>query len=159
VSYQQKVLVFEQVRLAFWVVVLAVSLAVAVNLAQWVPMIAGIAMTIAVSQMLESYRSVQLHRAMLTLGGQKQRRYDDRSHISLLEPIAYEVDGKEYRCAMVPFDGMTVKALIPNFDTSYSLWLEGEDGEPDREVRDEDVVPTWDRRQLRFYTVPPMTGG
>ncbi len=71
----------------------------------------------------------------------------------------YLVDGKEYTTSHSSLTGAQIKAMIPDFDPSFQLVLEGHKGEPDKVIPDTETV-NLDVHPIRhFYTVPPATFG
>ena len=71
----------------------------------------------------------------------------------------YSVDGKEYISAQSALTGAQMKALIPNFDTSYQLVLEGHGNDPDQVIADDFTVDLDVKPRAAFYSVPPATFG
>jgi len=70
----------------------------------------------------------------------------------------YFVDGVKYETQLSSITGAEIKAKIPNFNPSYSLYLEGRGGEPDKLITDTDSVPLEDGAK-HFHTVPPASFG
>lgn len=72
----------------------------------------------------------------------------------------YFVDNVKYETDQATVTGALIKAKIPNFDPSYSLFLEGVGDEPDLQVQDDTVVSLEkDHGPRRFYTAPPANFG
>lgn len=74
--------------------------------------------------------------------------------------IFFFVDTVKYETDQTTLTGAQIKALIPNFDPSYSLFLEGPGDDPDQPIADDTSVPLEkEKGPKRFYTVPPATFG
>ena len=72
----------------------------------------------------------------------------------------YFVDNVKYETDQETVTGALVKAKIPNFDPTYSLFLEATGGGPDELITDDTVVSLKkDHGPRRFYTVPPAAFG
>ncbi len=72
----------------------------------------------------------------------------------------YFVDTVKYETTHSVLTGAQIKALIPNFDHSYSLFLEVPGEDPDQLIGDETSVSLEkDKGPRRLYTVPPATFG
>ncbi len=70
------------------------------------------------------------------------------------------VDNKKYTTNSSALTGAELKAMIPNFDPTYSLFMEGPGNEPDRMIGDTDSVSLEkEKGPKRFYTVPPANFG
>lgn len=56
--------------------------------------------------------------------------------------------------------GAQIKALIPGFDQTHALVLEGVGHDPDETISDDKTLSLNDKgRPLHFYSVPPATFG
>ena len=76
------------------------------------------------------------------------------------KPFEFFVDNKKYSTDQSAVTGAEIKAMIPNFDASYSLFLEGPGNEPDKLIGDSDSISLEkDKGPKRFYTVPPANFG
>jgi len=78
------------------------------------------------------------------------------------KPPKYEffVDGNKYETEHASLTGAQIKALIPGFDPTYSLFLEEQGDAPDLQIGDDTSVSLQkDKGPRRFYTVPPATFG
>jgi hypothetical protein len=72
----------------------------------------------------------------------------------------YFVDGVKYETDQETVTGALIKAKIPNFDPTYSLFLEVHGGGPDELITDETKVSLkTEHGHRRFYTVPPAAFG
>jgi hypothetical protein len=72
----------------------------------------------------------------------------------------YFVDGTKYETDQETVTGALIKAKIPNFDHSYSLFLETVGGGPDQLITDDATVSLQkEHGPRRFYTVPPAAFG
>ncbi len=72
----------------------------------------------------------------------------------------YFVDGVKYETDQPTVTGALIKAKIPNFDPSYSLFLEVQGGGPDELITDDTTVSlAKEHGPRRFYTVPPAAFG
>ena len=72
----------------------------------------------------------------------------------------YFVDDVKYETDQETVTGALIKAKIPNFDSSYSLFLEPKGNDPDQLITDEMKVSLQkDHGPLRFHTVPPAAFG
>jgi hypothetical protein len=72
----------------------------------------------------------------------------------------YFVDDVKYETDQETVTGALIKAKIPNFDQSYSLFLETPGGAPDQLITDETVVSLKkEHGPRRFITVPPASFG
>lgn len=76
------------------------------------------------------------------------------------EPYFYFVDNEKYDSEEGTLTGAQIKARIPNFDSSYGLFLEGPGNDPDMQISDSTTI-TFEKEKgpKRFYTVPPATFG
>jgi len=83
----------------------------------------------------------------------------DHGHGPKEKQFEFTVDGVEYATPSSSLTGAQIKALIPNFDTSYQLVKEGKGNEPDEVVTDDTTVSLDVHPRLSFYTVPPATFG
>lgn len=68
------------------------------------------------------------------------------------------IDGTKYETDLATMTGAEIKALIPNFDPQYSLYLEGHGSEPDKLIADNESV-SLETGPKRFHTVPPASFG
>ena len=68
------------------------------------------------------------------------------------------VDGVKYETPLSTITGAEIKALIPNFNPQYALYLEGHGGEPDKLITDTDSVAL-ETGPKKFHTVPPASFG
>jgi len=76
------------------------------------------------------------------------------------DKFIYFVDDKKYETDQQTVTGALIKAKIPNFDHSYSLFLEVHGGGPDQLITDDTTVSlTKEHGHRRFYTVPPAAFG
>lgn len=76
------------------------------------------------------------------------------------KPYQFFVDNKKYSTDKSALTGAEIKSMIPNFDSTYSLFLEGPGNDPDRLIGDSDSVSLEkDKGPQRFYTVPPANFG
>jgi hypothetical protein len=76
------------------------------------------------------------------------------------EKFIYFVDNVKYESEQSPLTGAQIKAAIPNFDRTYSLFLEEPGDEPDKLINDNDSVSLEkEHGPRRLYTVPPATFG
>lgn len=76
------------------------------------------------------------------------------------DKIFFFVDNVKYETDQTTLTGAQIKALIPNFDPSYSLFLEGPGDDPDQPISDDTSVSLEkEKGPRRFYTVPPATFG
>lgn len=74
--------------------------------------------------------------------------------------FSYFVDKDKYESDQSTLTGAQIKAKIPNFDNSYSLFLEEAGDAPDQLINDDTSVSLEkDKGPRRFYTVPPATFG
>ncbi|HLN27328.1 MAG TPA: hypothetical protein VK395_06260 [Gemmataceae bacterium] len=71
----------------------------------------------------------------------------------------YFVNATKYETDQLTVTGALIAAKIPDFDLSYSLFLEGEGGGHDQLITDDTAVSLNERRPRRFYTVPPAAFG
>lgn len=72
----------------------------------------------------------------------------------------YFVDNVKYETDQETVTGALIKAKIPNFDSSYSLFLESAGGGPDELITDETIVSLkMEHGPRRFYSVPPAVAG
>lgn len=70
------------------------------------------------------------------------------------------VDNKKYETTKSTLTGAEIKAMIPDFDPSYSLYLEGPGDDPDELIQDSTSVSLdTEKGPRRFYTVPPANFG
>ena len=71
------------------------------------------------------------------------------------------VDGTKYENDSSSITGAEIKQKIPNFAPGYSLFLEGDDNDPDKLVQDNDSFDLERKGHgpLRFHVVPPATFG
>jgi hypothetical protein len=79
--------------------------------------------------------------------GPKERQYE------------FSVDGVDYVSDQSALTGAQIKALIPNFDSSYQLVLEARGNDPDQVIADESTANLNVHPRPAFYTVPPATFG
>ncbi len=78
---------------------------------------------------------------------------DQKKYIFFVDKDRYETDQSTVT-------GAFIKALIPNFDRSYQLFLENPGDEPDQLIGDDTSVSLEkEHGPRRFYTVPPATFG
>lgn len=70
----------------------------------------------------------------------------------------YFVDGAKYETTLSTITGAEIKAKIPNFNPSYSLYEEERGGQPDKLITDTDSV-SLEEGPKRFHTVPPASFG
>jgi hypothetical protein len=81
-------------------------------------------------------------------------------NVSGQERFFYFVDHTKYETDQASLTGAQIKARIPNFDHSYSLFLEEHGTGQDQLIADETVVSLEkDKGPRRFFTVPPATFG
>lgn len=74
--------------------------------------------------------------------------------------FSFFVDNQKYETAKSSVTGAEIKAMIPGFDPSYSLFLESPGNEPDKLVQNSTSVSLdTDKGPCRFYTVPPANFG
>lgn len=71
----------------------------------------------------------------------------------------FSVDGDKYETSNSSLTGAQIKALIPNFDSTYQLVQEGRGNDPDSVIDDNVTVDLSVSPRLSFYTVPPATFG
>lgn len=71
----------------------------------------------------------------------------------------YFVDHVKYETAQGSLTGSQIKAAIPNFNPSYSLYLEEQGDKPDLLVSNDQVVSLNSHPPRMFYTAPPATFG
>jgi hypothetical protein len=71
------------------------------------------------------------------------------------------VDSDRYEYGSSTITGAEVKQVLGNFDPSYSLFVEGHGGEPDKLVADSDSfsLELPKHGPVKFYTVPPASFG
>ena len=73
---------------------------------------------------------------------------------------AYFVDDVKYESELRSVTGAVIKAKIPNFERTYSLYEEMPGNEPDILITDDTTVDlAKDDGPRRFYTVPPASFG
>jgi len=76
------------------------------------------------------------------------------------EIFIYFVDNVKYETDQSALTGAQIKAKIPNFNNSYTLYEEGRGSEKDILITDDTSVDfTKEKAPLRFYLVPPATFG
>lgn len=76
------------------------------------------------------------------------------------EKLFYFVDSIKYETDQQILSGAQIKALIPNFDPTYALFLEEQGDKPDLQITDEMTISLEkEKGPRRFYTVPPATFG
>ena len=72
----------------------------------------------------------------------------------------YFVDNVKYETESSALTGAQIKAQIPNFNSTYALYLELPGDEPDQLITDTTTVTLEkEKGPKRFYTVPPATFG
>jgi hypothetical protein len=70
------------------------------------------------------------------------------------------VDNKKYETTKSTLTGAEIKAMIPDFDPNYSLFLENPGDDPDELIQDSTSVSLdTEKGPRRFYTVPPANFG
>jgi hypothetical protein len=70
------------------------------------------------------------------------------------------VDNTKYSSLVSTLTGAQIKAMIPNFDPGYGLYMEGPGNDPDVLIQDNTTVTLEkEKGPKRFYTVPPATFG
>ena len=73
---------------------------------------------------------------------------------------SYFVDETKYDTEHSVITGAFVKSQIQNFDPQYQLWVEGQHGQPDRQVVDTDSFDLAAvHGHLKFFIVPPANFG
>ena len=76
------------------------------------------------------------------------------------EKFFYFVDNVKYEWEHATITGAQIKARIPDFDPTFSLFLENPGPEPDQLIADDTSVSLEkDHGPRRFYTAPPATFG
>lgn len=76
------------------------------------------------------------------------------------ERYEYFVDDAKYESEQRYVTGTIIKAKIPGFNYTYSLFEEMPKDEPDRLINDDTTVDlAKDHGPHRFYTVPPAAFG
>jgi hypothetical protein len=76
------------------------------------------------------------------------------------EKIFFFVDNSKYETDQSALTGAQIRAMIPNFDPLYSLFLESPGDDADRPIYDDTSVSLEkEKGPKRFYTVPPATFG
>lgn len=71
------------------------------------------------------------------------------------------VNNTKFETDQSTITGAQIKAMVPGLDPTYSLFLEGRGGEPDKLIGDKDSVPLVEGEGgiKKFYTAPPATFG
>lgn len=70
------------------------------------------------------------------------------------------VDSKKYETDQASLTGAEIKAMIPDFNPTYQLYLEASGPEPDQPVSDAEAISLEPEHGVKkFYTVPPATFG
>jgi len=76
------------------------------------------------------------------------------------KPFFFFVDNVKYETDKSTLTGAEIKAMIPGFDPSYSLFLEGSGDNPDELIKDSTTVDLEkEKGPKRLYTVPPANFG
>jgi hypothetical protein len=76
------------------------------------------------------------------------------------EIFIYFVDNVKYETDQSALTGAQIKAKIPNFNSTYALFLEGHGNEKDILVTDDSSISLKKEKEpCRFYLVPPATFG
>jgi hypothetical protein len=84
----------------------------------------------------------------------------DKTHEHEAKKFFYFVDNVKYETENATITGAQIKAKIPNFDNTYSLFLEEPGDTPDKQIFDDTTVSLEkEEGPRRFYTVPPATFG
>jgi hypothetical protein len=69
-------------------------------------------------------------------------------------------NGTKYETEHSALTGAQIKALIPNFDQTHTLVLEGHGSDADTTIGDNETVSlAKDKGPRHFYSVPPATFG
>lgn len=85
-----------------------------------------------------------------------EEKHGDRKE----KDFSFFVDNVKYETPHAVLTGAQIKAMIPNFDPTYSLFLEGHDDAPDQLIADDTSVSLEkEKGPRRFFTVPPATFG
>lgn len=76
------------------------------------------------------------------------------------EHFFYFVDHRRYEWEHSTITGAQIKARIPDFDPTFSLFLENPGPEPDQLIADDTSISLRNEHgPRRFYTAPPATFG
>lgn len=73
-------------------------------------------------------------------------------------PYHFHVDGKPFTSEEAKVTGSQIKARAV-VDPSFGLFLEGHGNDPNRPIRDDEVVDLSEPGVEKFYTVPPANFG
>lgn len=75
------------------------------------------------------------------------------------EKYEFSVDGRHYSSESEVLNGAQIKARA-SVDPTFGLFLEGQHGTPDKQIRDDEEVNLQKgKHKNEFYTMPPATFG
>jgi hypothetical protein len=71
------------------------------------------------------------------------------------------VDATKYETDQETLTGAQIKAMVPGFNPTYQLYLEGHDDAPDKLISDGEAISLDPAGHgiRKFYSVPPATFG
>jgi Multiubiquitin len=77
-----------------------------------------------------------------------------------IKHYTFFVSGKKYETDQPSLTGLQIKALVPDWDQTHDLVLEGHGNDPDRIIGDnESVQLEFDHGPLRFSSAPRANFG
>lgn len=75
-----------------------------------------------------------------------------------VETFKFMVNNKPFESGQAHVTGAQIKVLA-GVEAAYGLFYEGRGKDPDRQVRDDEIIDLGEPGREQFYTMPPATYG